>query len=82
MSWDSDDTVFEVVINEQDQYSIWPQYLERPAGWSAVGKSGTKPECLHYITEHWTDMRPRSLRLHMEAEAAGGAVATAGVERS
>jgi MbtH protein len=66
MSFDSEDTIFKVVINHEEQYSIWPDYLEVPNGWNAVGKSGKKQECLEFIKEHWTDMRPLSLRKHME----------------
>ncbi len=57
-----DGTIFEVVINEELQYSIWPKGRPIPAGWKSVGKSGTKQECLDYIKEVWTDMRPLSLR--------------------
>ena len=58
-----------VVINHEEQYSIWPEYKEIPLGWKAVGKSGPKAECLEYIKEVWTDMRPLSLRKQMEAAA-------------
>src|SRR5262249_55616180 len=51
------------------QYSIWPEYRETPLGWREAGKSGPKPECLAYIKEVWTDMRPLSLRKHMEEAA-------------
>ena len=56
---------YKVVINHEEQYSIWP--LDRPnaLGWNDAGKSGTKAECLEYIKEHWTDMRPKSLRDRM-----------------
>ena len=54
--------IFRVVINLEDQYSIWSMRKEIPYGWSEVGKSGTKEECLSYIKEVWTDMRPRSLK--------------------
>lgn len=67
MSWDSEDTVFNVVINHEEQYSIWPEYKSIPEGWRAVGPTGKKAECLAYIDEVWTDMRPLSLRKHMEA---------------
>ena len=67
MSWDAEDTVFRVVVNHEEQYSIWPDYLEIPNGWRAVGTTGKKAECLEYIKEHWTDMRPLSLRQHMDA---------------
>ncbi len=61
-----DNTTYTVVINEEEQYSIWPADREIPAGWRSVGKSGLKAECLAYINEVWTDMRPKSLRDRME----------------
>jgi MbtH protein len=71
--FDSDDAVFNVVVNHEEQYSIWPVERELPPGWRAVGKSGPKQECLAYIQETWTDMRPLSLRKKMEeaGKAAG-----------
>ena len=65
-----DTTVYQVVVNHEEQYSIWPAGRELPLGWSAVGKEGPKAECLAYIEEVWTDMRPLSLRKKME-EGAG-----------
>jgi MbtH protein len=53
---------YQVVINEEEQYSIWAVGREVPLGWKPVGKEGTKSECLAYIEEVWTDMRPKSLR--------------------
>jgi len=67
---DSEDTtIYKVVVNDEEQYSIWPEYKENPLGWKDVGKSGTKAECLAYIKEVWTDMRPLSLRMKMEEMA-------------
>ena len=63
---EEDETVYSVVKNREEQYSIWPLRRDLPIGWEAVGKSGRKAECLAYIEEVWTDMRPRSLR---EAQA-------------
>jgi uncharacterized protein YbdZ (MbtH family) len=63
---DEDTTVYEVVVNHEEQYSIWPAHRALPLGWKAVGKSGLKPECLEHIKEVWTDMRPLSLRKKME----------------
>jgi MbtH protein len=63
---DGDDTIYMVVVNEEEQYSIWPADRETPLGWNGVGKSGTKAECLAYIEEVWTDMRPKSLREKMQ----------------
>lgn len=73
MSWDDESTIFEVVVNHEEQYSIWPEYKEVPKGWKTVGKRGLKAECLDYIAEVWTDMRPLSLRRHLEAQARGNA---------
>lgn len=66
----SDPDLFNVVKNDEDQYSIWWVDRELPAGWELSGKSGTKDECLAYIDEVWTDMRPRSLRLSMQSGTA------------
>jgi uncharacterized protein YbdZ (MbtH family) len=68
MSWNSeeDTTIYKVVSNHEEQYSIWPDYKEIPRGWKHVGKTGPKAECLAYINEVWTDMRPLSLRKKME----------------
>ena len=64
-----DTTIYKVVINDEEQYSIWPEYRENPLGWRDDGKRGTKPECLSYIDEVWTDMRPLSLRRQMAEES-------------
>ncbi|HET9644288.1 MAG TPA: MbtH family NRPS accessory protein, partial [Burkholderiaceae bacterium] len=53
---------FDVVANEEQQYSIWPAGLALPAGWVAVGHSGAKSACLAFIADHWTDLRPLSQR--------------------
>jgi len=64
---DSEDTrTYKVVVNHEEQYSIWPVDRENPPGWNDAGKEGTKTECLDYINEVWTDMRPLSLRKRME----------------
>ena len=70
-----DNTIYRVVINHEGQYSIWPADRENPLGWNDAGKSGTRQECLDYIKEVWTDMRPLSLRKkmeEMERERGGG----------
>jgi len=56
---------YDVVVNDEEQYSIWAVGRAVPAGWRAVGVSGTREECLEHIEEVWTDMRPKSLRLAM-----------------
>jgi MbtH protein len=62
---------FAVVVNDEEQYSIWPAHRELPAGWQLDGVVGTKDECLRHIDTVWTDMRPKSLRERM-ASASGG----------
>lgn len=58
---------YHVVVNHEEQYSIWPVHREVPGGWRPVGKTGPKADCLHYVNEVWTDMRPLSLRQRMDA---------------
>lgn len=67
MDWEEkeDTRTYKVVVNHEEQYSIWPVERENPIGWRDVGKSGSKAECLDHIKEVWTDMRPRSLREKM-----------------
>ena len=65
---DGDDTtLYVVLINHEEQYSLWPKTKAIPQGWQAVGKEGTKDECSQYVDEVWTDMRPLSLRKQMDA---------------
>jgi MbtH protein len=61
-----DNIIYKVVVNHEEQYSIWPADRENPLGWRDAGKTGTKGECLAYVKEVWTDMRPLSLRKKME----------------
>jgi MbtH protein len=65
-----DTTIYQVVANDEEQYSIWSTTREIPAGWRAVGVSGTKEECLAHVDEVWTDMRPLSLRRAMAGDSA------------
>jgi MbtH protein len=60
------DAQYKVVVNHEGQYSIWPADREAPPGWDAPGTAGSKEECLAYIEEVWTDMRPLSLRKIMD----------------
>ena len=68
MSWEEreDTTIYKVIVNHEEQYSIWPVNRENALGWKDVGKKGLKQECLDYIKEVWTEMRPLSLRQKME----------------
>ena len=62
---------YKVVVNHEEQYSIWPADRDIPPGWQDVGRTGSKEECLAYIEEVWTDMRPLSLRRRMEGRGGG-----------
>ncbi|MEU7474513.1 MbtH family NRPS accessory protein [Lentzea sp. NPDC042327] len=64
-----DKQTYRVVLNDEEQYSIWPADRDLPAGWRADGTEGSRTDCLAHIGEVWTDMRPLSLRRRM-AEAA------------
>ena len=55
-------TEFTVVVNHEEQYSVWPVDRPVPAGWREAGFTGTREECLAHVDEVWTDMRPLSLR--------------------
>ena len=68
--FDRDGETFIVLINHEEQYSIWPQWKAVPGGWRAVdGVQGDKQTALAYVEKHWTDMRPRSLREWETAQA-------------
>jgi MbtH protein len=65
---DGEDTrIYRVVVNDEDQYSIWLDHKPIPDGWREAGKTGPKADCLAFIESVWTDMRPRSLRDRMDA---------------
>ncbi len=66
MADEDDTTIYRVVVNHEEQYSIWPADRETPLGWKDAGKQGTKEEAMAYIKEVWTDMRPLSLRRDMD----------------
>ena len=61
-----DSTIYAVVVNHEEQYSIWPADRDLPLGWNSAGQVGSKAECLDHISQVWTDMRPLSLRKQME----------------
>ena len=66
---EEDNTIYKVVLNDEEQYSIWPADRPNPLGWRDGGRTGTKAECLAFINEVWTDMRPLSLRRQMSGAA-------------
>jgi len=66
---DDDTYDYSVVVNHEDQYSIWPADLDIPPGWHPVGVTGPKADCLAYVESVWTDMRPRSLRKWIDEQS-------------
>ena len=64
-----DSTVYKVVVNHEEQYSLGPADRENAPGWKDAGKTGSKAECLAFVKEVWTDMRPLSLRKKMDKTA-------------
>ncbi len=67
--WEEEDTRRHIVVlNDEEQYSIWPEERPLPPGWRAEGTSGSKQECLDHIEKVWTDMRPLSVRRALEAD--------------
>jgi MbtH protein len=65
----SDEQPYGVVVNDEEQYSVWPVGRAIPLGWDAAGFEGARDECLSYIGEVWTDIRPASLRRSLETAA-------------
>jgi uncharacterized protein YbdZ (MbtH family) len=61
------DALYRVLMNAEGQYSLWPDSLAVPGGWSIARESGSRSDCVQFIEENWTDMRPRSV-----IAAAGG----------
>ncbi|MEU8686188.1 MbtH family protein [Streptomyces sp. NPDC048611] len=55
------DGAYLVLVNEENQHSMWPSRIEVPEGWTVAKSDDTRDACLAYIEEHWTDMRPASL---------------------
>ena len=71
MENEEEDFNYFVVINDEEQYSIWPEFKDIPAGWRAVGEAQSKADCLAYVKENWTDMRPKTLRDEMAKSQPG-----------
>ncbi|MGA9869762.1 MAG: MbtH family protein [Rhodococcus sp. (in: high G+C Gram-positive bacteria)] len=73
--FDDEDGRFFVLVNDEDQHSLWPTFSDVPQGWRVVFGEDSRAACLEYVEKNWTDMRPRSLREAMEADAAARASA-------
>lgn len=59
--FEDENGVYHVLINDEGQHSLWPAFIDVPAGWKVIHKSGSRPSCLKFIEQNWTDMRPNSL---------------------
>jgi MbtH protein len=59
--FDDENGTFHVLVNEEGQHSLWPAFIDVPAGWTIVHASDTRAACLDYVNKNWTDMRPKSL---------------------
>lgn len=70
--FDDENGAFYVLVNDEEQYSLWPAFADLPAGWRVAFGESTRADCLAYVEQTWTDLRPRSLRSRMEAESARG----------
>jgi uncharacterized protein YbdZ (MbtH family) len=65
--FDDDNGTFVVLVNDEDQYSLWPAFADVPAGWRVAFGESSRSDCLAYVEETWTDLRPRTLREAMAA---------------
>lgn len=66
--FDDESGTFFVLMNDEEQHSIWPTFAEIPSGWRVAFGEATREDCLTYVNDHWTDLRPRSLRESMAAD--------------
>ena len=66
-----DNGTYQVLVNDEEQHSLWPVGKELPEGWRRAGKEGSKQDCMDHVDAVWTDMRPRSLRERMAADPRG-----------
>jgi MbtH protein len=69
--FDDENGSYFVLCNEEGQYSLWPEFIDIPKGWSKSHGPDAKASCLRYVAQNWTDMRPRSLIRQMQAHKAG-----------
>lgn len=66
--FEDENGIYVVLINDEGQYSLWPEWIDVPAGWTIVKQPDNRQACLAYINENWTDMRPKSLVRAMESD--------------
>ncbi|MFJ1764725.1 MbtH family protein [Amycolatopsis sp. NPDC088138] len=67
--FDDEDGTFLVLVNDEDQHSLWPEHIAVPPGWTAVSGPADRQSCVDYVDLNWTDMRPRSLRRQLAGES-------------
>jgi MbtH protein len=67
--FENDNATYQVLINDEAQYALWPSFIDVPRGWRIAHPPSSRQSCLDYVNQHWTDMRPRSLVEAMETEA-------------
>jgi MbtH protein len=72
--FEDENGVYHVLVNEEGQHSLWPSFVEVPAGWTIIHASDTRAACLEFISQHWTDMRPKSLIEAMKQSSGSGHV--------
>jgi MbtH protein len=70
--FENDQGSYLVLINDEGQHSLWPEFVDVPEGWTSVHGPAERTACLDYVTEHWTDMRPRSLAEAMDGSPTDG----------
>lgn len=68
--FENPDGTYKVLVNDENQHSLWPTFVEVPAGWTPVFGDDTRQACLDYIETNWTDLRPRSLAELMDGQRA------------
>ncbi|SBV04579.1 MbtH protein [Streptomyces sp. Ncost-T6T-1] len=68
--FEDENGVYLVLVNEEGQHSLWPSFIDAPAGWTIVKSEDSRQACLDFINENWTDMRPKSLAEAMAADRA------------
>jgi MbtH protein len=67
--FEDNDATYVVLVNDEGQHSLWPSFVDVPAGWKVVHQQDSRQQCLEYIGKNWTDMRPRSLIAKMNSES-------------
>jgi MbtH protein len=71
--FEDENAIYHVLVNEEGQHSLWPSFVEVPAGWAIVLEASSRSGCLEYINRNWTDLRPKSLIKQMEEDRAAQA---------